>query len=381
MTIVAPATAPRAQTTTQRVKAMVNGLERRFQDIAAIAETINHVAKSTKLLSFNATIEAARAGDAGRGFSVVAAEVRSLSERTAEATTGINQMLPEIRHELSSAVREIQQEENGALLQSGIQLTGLEAARFSAYFAHVATTLHNLRHTLLGLRRVKGGMSRESFDAVMAEYLNANPSLLALSCCMEPNAFDGRDKEFTNTHGTDTTGRYIPYWNRGSGQIKLEPLQGYSTPGENDYYELPRRAGHDVMIEPYDYPVDGQILKIASLMSPIILDGRFIGVVGADFLLDALQKELETKKPFGNGRFMLLSYGGIYATHPDPGCIGRPADDLPPAALQAMCEGRQYYTMTPDGLTSILYPLEAGESRHPWALMLRFHLDAIQHDK
>lgn len=88
------ATAPAALNTTQRVKRMVGGLEARFQDIASIAKTIGHIAKSTKLLSINATIEAARAGDAGRGFSVVATEVRVLAENTTRATDSINTMLP-----------------------------------------------------------------------------------------------------------------------------------------------------------------------------------------------------------------------------------------------------------------------------------------------
>jgi methyl-accepting chemotaxis protein len=47
---------------------MVTGLERRFEEIASMADVINQVAKHTKLLSFNATIEATRAGESGRGF-------------------------------------------------------------------------------------------------------------------------------------------------------------------------------------------------------------------------------------------------------------------------------------------------------------------------
>lgn len=369
--------APRAQNTTQRVKTMVHGLERRFQDIAAIAETINDVAKSTKLLSFNATIEAARAGDAGRGFAVVAAEVRALSERTTTATAGINTMLPEIRRELAGAVRDVEQEEHSTLMQNGIRLAGLEAARLEAYFAHIATTLHSLRHTLLGLHKAKGALSRAAYDAVLVEYLTANPGMLALSCCMEPNAFDGRDAEFADTQGTDASGRYIPYWHRGGGGVALEPLQGYATPGENDYYELPRRAGHDVMIEPYDYPVGGQVLKITSLMSPVLLNGRFIGVLGADFLLGALQTALAAQKPFGSGSFFLLSHGGVYATHPQAERIGQPADDLAPAALQAVRQNAPYHAVAPDGQACILHPLQAGEDRQNWALLLRFNLENV----
>ena len=134
-------TSGRAASTMQRVKTMVTGLERRFQEIASIADVINHVAKHTKLLSFNATIEAARAGEAGRGFSVVASEVRTLAERTASATADINEMLPQVKQEIAEAVRGVEQEEAEALLQSAIRLAGLEAAKVEAWFRQIAATL------------------------------------------------------------------------------------------------------------------------------------------------------------------------------------------------------------------------------------------------
>ncbi len=364
----------RANGTMQRVKTMVTGLERRFQEIASIADVINHVAKHTKLLSFNATIEAARAGEAGRGFSVVASEVRTLAERTANATADINEMLPQIKKEIAEAVCGVEREEAEALLQRGVRLAGLEAAKVEAWFKQLTTTLHSLKNTLNGLARAKDALSRPAFNAVMAEYLANNPWLFALSCCMEPNAFDGRDGEFINAEGSDASGRYIPYWHRGTGQIMLECLVGYDTPGQNDYYERPRRSGDDVMMEPYDYPVAGRMVKMTSLMSPVTLKGRFAGVMGADFLLDALQVELARNKPFGSGNLLLLSHGGMYATHPDALRIGHEAADLPPAARQALREGKCFEAVDEAGVARILHPLHIGAASQPWALMLVFDI-------
>jgi len=309
----------RANNTMERVKNLVTGLERRFNEIASIADVIGHVAKHTKLLSFNATIEAARAGESGRGFAVVASEVRALADRTSEATSNINRMLSEIEKEIGSAVQSVETAETEALLQSGIRIASLEAARLQARFMRCATVVHSFKYTLHGLKKADKALSRRSIDAVMLEYLLQNPDVLALSCCMEPNMFDGRDAEFADTPGTDATGRYIPYWNRGSGKITLDPLQDYDKPGLNDWYELPRKAGHDVMMEPYDYPVNGRMVQITSLNSPLTLGGRFAGVVGVDYALEQLQREFQANRPFGVGALVLISNGGIYAAHPEIG--------------------------------------------------------------
>ena len=68
-----------------------------LEDVGAITTSINGIAKQTNMLALNATIEAARAGEAGRGFSVVASEVKALAASTAAATTQIEETLAEIK--------------------------------------------------------------------------------------------------------------------------------------------------------------------------------------------------------------------------------------------------------------------------------------------
>lgn len=96
-TDLAAETARRAASHVRSTRADVSGLAVAADKVGAVLALIEDIAVRTNLLALNATIEAARAGVAGRGFSVVAGEVKNLAEQTQQATQGIAATLQEIR--------------------------------------------------------------------------------------------------------------------------------------------------------------------------------------------------------------------------------------------------------------------------------------------
>ncbi len=98
-----------AESTVESSAVIVDKLGERSKEIGQIVESISAIADQTNLLALNAAIEAARAGEAGRGFSVVAEEVRKLAEQSGEAAQNISNLIAAIQADTDNAVRAMQE--------------------------------------------------------------------------------------------------------------------------------------------------------------------------------------------------------------------------------------------------------------------------------
>jgi len=130
-----------------------------------------------------------------------------------------------------------------------------------------------------------GVQKRGLFDQILRDVLELNPDILGTWCVWEPNAFDGLDSKFCSKEGHDASGRYIPFWCRTDGQIRVEPNTNYEHPRLGAYLEKPRISGNEVTMLDWEYHSvsEGKMLLTCHVV-PIFRKGAFVAAVGIDAL-------------------------------------------------------------------------------------------------
>ncbi len=189
--------------------------------------------------------------------------------------------------------------------EKSIEMAGNYANQFDAQMEANQAVARTLALTMAEY----GASDREEAMNILERILEENPQLIGVYLGYEPNAFDGRDRDYINTSGHDVTGRFVPYCNKIEGPMTIEPLVHYDS---SDYYQLPKATGRDILTEPYFY----EGVFMVSYDSPVFKGGEFAGIAGVDVPLEYVDEVASNIRTFDTGYAFMVSNTGVFLSHP-----------------------------------------------------------------
>lgn len=231
-------------------------------------------------------------------------------------------------------------------------------------------------------------LRRAQLNATLLNVLKDNPRFNGTYSAWVVDGLDGNDaaaKGKTNI-GSDQTGRALPYWTRDSaGKIALQPLVEYdsreSHPNglmKGGWFIGPQETGKESILAPLPYIVQGKAVFLSTMSVPITVNGKFLGVAGADFDLSAIQKlaEAVNGQIYGGAGAITIATdkGLVVASSLDPTAIGGRLSKLLPSwqeDMKTIVAGKQdiTYEEATDRLR-VFAPVPLGRTGTNWSVII-----------
>ena len=258
-------------------------------------------------------------------------------------------------------------------------------------------------NALLGMKDAKGEpalqVGREQLINLLHETVVRNPKILGAYIGWEPNAIDRNDAAYVNSPivGMAADGRFLPWWYRNADcSLGLDTLadvndQNILSTGvrASEYYLCSKENKKACAIDPAPYKVGNAMVMLASFIEPIMIDGAFQGIVGADLSVNFIQDMLtsaDQKLYNGAGELALISSNGrLVAYTKDASKLGEKATDLLDsnelANLGQLKVGEVRYDIDKEhGHIELFLPFNIGQADARWTLMLQLPLSAVMAD-
>jgi len=158
----------------QSAVSAVTELQEKMDVIGQFLESITNIASQTNLLALNAAIEAARAGESGRGFNVVAEEIRKLADQSSRTAKDIQEITIEAQNTTSNAIEEVQKG-NASVEEGSAKITDV-----MKILGNAKTSIESVNHKLYA--------EYEMMDKVAERFRNMREHLETLAAALEENS-------------------------------------------------------------------------------------------------------------------------------------------------------------------------------------------------
>jgi methyl-accepting chemotaxis protein len=189
------------------------------------------------------------------------------------------------------------------------------ASFLDGYFYKVETAARVMEQ----YRSIPAASRRTSLLGILEGLTRANSEIAAVWCLWEPNVLEGDDQQYLGTTGANSIGCFSPFCYLENGRFEVEGVDDYQNPA----YLLPKNSGLPTIMDPYDYDVGGKMILMTSICIPLRTDGRFVGVMGFDIPLTAIQEIAQAQKPYADAVAAVFSNNGTVTAHPDESRLGK----------------------------------------------------------
>lgn len=229
-------------------------------------------------------------------------------------------------------------------------------------------------------------LSREHISELVHTSMQNNPAALGAYIVWEPNAVDGKDAEYRaeGRHSTDD-GQFGPYWTRDQhNQLDLRPVTTIDLHSEtrdaqgmrlNEWYLCSRDKRGACVIDPAVWDVQGIPTLMSSIVHPVLINHRFVGMAGVDVSMAFLQQllqELDQNLYGGDGDLRIISYRGflVGSTQSQQG-VGEPLASNEWQQIQPLVRSGEasFQQQAADFIVTV--PIALSEFETPWLLEYR----------
>ncbi|MBS2213762.1 methyl-accepting chemotaxis protein [Carboxylicivirga mesophila] len=274
-----------------------------------------------------------------------------------------------------------------------------EAKSIESYLNQALTTSETLAQTMLTLRQNEAGDRYLVLD-LLKECLKQNENYFGVWTMWEPNAFDDMDayyaKKYSQEIGLFTAscfreGDELLFQNLGTdivSHVSDDNTEEYAEP----YYAVPKATKKQFVDDPSEYSFTGleeDMETTISIVTPLIVDEVFLGVVGIDLDFEKLMQLNDRLEVYDTGYGSIITNNLIISAHPDRSLVGARIDTLftgfDEETLKAIKAGRLHIKQTESQhlnttVARIYSPVHPGNSNKPWTVMIDIPGDEIMAD-